>query len=102
MNGGDLKQIKFRWNTRRSGHGTLPWSEQEVAIAVNDNLSVNSSLTVDETLPLCKDDVGCDLVKSLDGENALDICARSRLSISPSCEKCSLKKMEAYPHPLEG
>jgi hypothetical protein len=55
-------------------------SDQEVAIAVNDNLSVNSSLTVDETLPLCKDDVGCDLVKSLDGENTLDICARSRLS----------------------
>jgi hypothetical protein len=47
---------------------------------MNDNVSVNSGLTDDETLPLCKDDVGCDLVKSVDGENALDICARSRLS----------------------
>jgi hypothetical protein len=50
-----------------------PGSEQEVAIAVNDNVSVNSGLTDDETLPVCKDDVGCDLVKSVDGENALDI-----------------------------
>jgi hypothetical protein len=55
-------------------------SEQEVAIAVIDNVSVNSGLTDDEPLPLCKEDVGCDLVKSVGGDNALDICGSSRLS----------------------
>ena len=34
---------------------------------------MTSGLTDDETLPRCKDDVGCDLLKAVDGENPLDL-----------------------------